>query len=401
MPTLANANPSCALYGGLPNYVNAFLPVNFLVILAGFSIIAVGYAASRFMPPSMSGKVTAVTRVEIVELVISAIIILMVLAFSLTACNISQALSNSITGSPSSPLFFSDVYIANLTFNTGLTLLTDIYSYSIAYQIDGAVWGYGSSAASSYLNQRLGDALQELESGTMILPITVLPTFGSDLGTLYNILGELFLVALAPLVITALGMLFVQWMLIPVIQATAFVIVLPVAIAMRSFAYAAAGPGLRQAANTVLALAIAAYIVYPLAVSFSPCIISWLYGSASCQAITGTNPLSQYVSPYGVTSLTPGEFSSLGSGSYQTSALSIQMPAIGSLLDSAGSIGLPGLNPFATLGQLQPLINDVAQFMFIAVFLFGLDLGITFAFAMGLTRALNSGIEGEARFWGE
>ena len=400
--SIALSNPSCTLYGST-SYTNSFLGINFLVILAGFAIVAFVYMLSRFMPASLSGKMTAVTRVEIVELVISALIIMMVIAFALGACTISSAISTSVSGSGSSPLVFSDEYLGTLTFNTGLTLLTSIYTYSIAYSIDGNLYGSISNLLAKYLPLIIPEeaATEAADEAGAVFPITFEFPFGYDLGILYSILGALFLVALAPLVITALGMLFVQWLSMPVIQATAFVIVLPVAIALRSFAYAAAGPGLRQAANTFLALAIAAYIVYPLAVSFDPCIISWVYGQPSCLGPAGSNPASQYLTPYAITSLSPGEFSSLGSGSYQTSGGSIQIPALSIFLSAGEGIGLPALNPFATIAQLQTLIDSISQFVFIAIFLFALDLAITFAFAMGLTRALNSGIEGEARFWSE
>ena len=399
-------NLGCALYGGT-SYTNAFLGVNFLVILAGFAIVAFVYMLSRFMPPSMGGKMTAVTRVEIVELVISALIIMMVIALALGACTVSSAISTSVTGSGSSPLVFSDQYLGTLTFSTGLTLLTNIYTYSIAYSIDGNLYGSISNNLAEYLPLLIPEeqAVEAADSSGGVFPIKFEFPFGYDLGILYSILGTLFLIALAPLVITALGMLFVQWLSMPVIQATAFVIVLPVAIAMRSFAYAAAGPGLRQAANTILALAIAAYIVYPLAVSFDPCIISWVYGQSSCLAgvypAAGSNPASPYLAPYIVASLPPGEFSSLESGSFSTSGGSIQIPALSTFLSAGTAIGLPALDPFATIAQLQTLIDSIAQFIFIAIFLFALDLAITFAFAMGLTRALNSGIEGEARFWSD
>ncbi len=390
-------NLGCALYGGT-SYTNDFLGINFLIILASFSIVAFVYMVTRFLPPNLSARITGVTRVEVVELVMSVVILMAVLAFALTACNISSSISTSVTGSGSSPLTFADQYIANLTFNTGLTLLTNIYGYSIAYQIDGSIWGQLSNLLLS-ISPSIG--IPPTPPGFQLVNLGF--PFGADLSILYTSLGNMLIGALAPLVITALGILFVQWLAIPVIQATAFVIVLPVAVAMRSFAYAAAGPGLRQAANTVLALAVAAYIVYPLAVSFDPVIISWLYGSPSALSgaypAAGSNPAAPYLAPYVVASLSPGLFSSTGSSNYQAPGFSFQVPAIGSFLNTAFAFGLPALNPGAIFSQVQVLIDSVAQFIFTGVVLFAIDLGITFAFAMGLTAALNSGIEGEARFW--
>ncbi len=385
---------SCNLYGAT-SYTNSFLPVNFLVILASFSIVTMVYVISRVLPPRTGGRITAVTRAEMVELVISVAILLLVLAFSVTACSISSSISGSITkGSSQSPITTSELYIGDLTFDTGLTLLTNIYSYSISFSITSVFYNdLPNVAIEEYLptpNINLGFLQVEFP-------------FGFDLGKMYGIISTLLLGFFAPLLITALAMLFVQWLALPVIQATAFVVVLPVALAMRSFAYAAAGPGLRSAANTVLAIAIAAYIIYPLAVSFDPCIMSWLYGHQSCLSMggssPGSNPLSQYLAPYTVSSLPPGLFSSTQSSSYQTSLGPLPVPAIGTLISTAVSLGFPGLDPIIVLDDMQTLVNDTAQFIFVGVVLFAIDVGITVAFAMGLTRALNSGIEGQARFW--
>lgn len=383
-------NGGCSLYGGT-SYTNAFLGVNYLVILAGFSIIAVVYMVSRFMPPSISGKMTSVTKVEAVELTISAVIIAMVMLFAVGACGISSSISQSLNqGSGSSPFLLSSQYLGNMTFNTGLSLLTNIYSYSISFAIDGQLYSDMASVFAQFVP--IGDVTSFLSG-----PVSISFPFGYDLGAMFSFLSDVLVAAFAPLVIMSLAMLFVQWLSLPIIQATAFVVVLPVAIAMRSFAYAAAGRGLRQAANAILAIAIAAYIVYPVAVSFDPCIISWIYGHQSC--ISGSlNPSSAYLPAYTVASLPPGEFSSLGSSSYQGS-VSFNLPALSSLLGALNSIGVPALNPTQTLTLIQSLIINVAQFMFISIFLFALDLMITIAFAMGLARALDAGLEGEAHFW--
>lgn len=389
---------SCNLYGAT-SYTNSFLPVNFLVILASFSIVTMVYVISKVLPPRTGGRIIAVTRAEMVELVISAVILMLVLAFSVTACSISSSISSSITkGSAQSPITTSELYIGGLTFDTGLTLLTNIYSYSISFSITSVFYNDLASPAFEKLNKYINDNYP-IKLGFLQVEFPL----GFDLGKMYGIISTLLLAFFAPLLITALAMLFVQWLALPVIQATAFVIVLPVALAMRSFAYAAAGPGLRSAANTVLAIAIAAYIIYPLAVSFDPCIMSWLYGHQSCISMggssPGSNPLSQYLSPYTVSSLPPGLFSSTQSSSYQTSFGPLPVPAIGTLISTAVSLGFPGLDPFVVLDDMQMLIDDTAQFIFVGVVLFAIDVGITVAFAMGLTRALNSGIEGQARFW--
>ncbi len=51
------------------------------------------------------------------------------------------------------------------------------------------------------------------------------------------------------------------------------------------------------------------------------------------------------------------------------------------------------------LSQSQQLITAVGQYFFVAVVLFAVNIAITAGFAMGLTKALNSGVEGAASFW--
>ncbi len=377
---------ACALYGG-SGYATGWLGINYLIILAGFSIIAFVYMLSRFMPANVAGKISSITRVEIFELIISAIIITALIAVAAGACNVSTVISQSVTGSSLDPFHFADFYIGNLTFNTGLSLLTNVYALSIDYSIDSNLLAAGSGYIGGLLKTpTLGGVVQ------VSFPL------GFDLGVFYGILGSLFLTVFAPLIVTALGMLFIQWLSIPVIQATAFVIVLPIAIAMRSIAYASAGSGLRQAANSLLAIAIAAYIIYPLIISFSPCIVSWIYGQSNC--FGSINPAAQYLPSYTVGSLSPQEFSSLGSSQINLgSGILINSPAIGSLLNSALTIGLPALDPFTAFAQISSLINSMAQFMFIAVFLFVMDILVTVAFAAGLYKALNAGLEGATPLW--
>ncbi len=377
---------TCALYGG-SGYTTGWLGVNYLVIIAGFAIIAFVYMLSKFMPANVRGKLGDITRIEIIELIISAIIITALIAVAAGACGVSTVVSQSVTHSSLDPFQFSDYYIGNLTFNTGLSLLTNIYALSIDYAIDSNLLAAASGIIGDNLikTPKLGGVVQ------VSFPL------GFDLSIVYGIMSTLFLTVFAPLVVLSLGMLFVQWLTIPVIQATAFVIVLPIAIAMRSIAYAGAGPGLRQAANSILAIAIAAYIVYPLMVSFSPCIVSWIYGKPNC--LGSINPAAPSAN-YTVGSLSPQVFSSLGSSQVNLgNGVLIQSPAINSLLGSALGLGLPALDPTVAFTEISTLINQMAQFMFTAVFLFAMDIIITVAFAVGLYKALNAGLERASPFW--
>jgi hypothetical protein len=375
---------TCALFGA-GSYTTSWLGLNYLVILAGFTIIAFVYMLSKFMPASVRGKLSGITRTEIIELFVSAVIVLILLSFSATACGISSLIGNSITTvNGMSPLQFSDFYIGNLTFNTGLTLLTHMYSLSIGYAVDADIMAYVSGAIGSYLPSSL-----LLKFG----PVQVIPTYGFDLSAFYGIISDLMLDVFAPLIIIALGMLFVQWLAIPLIQYTAFIIVLPVAITMRAIAYSGSSGGLRQAANSVLAIAVAAYIVYPLMVSFNPCIVGWVNGTGAC-GLPKTNPAVQYMPSYTLSSITPGEFTSISS-----SSTIYGQPGLSLFFSGVSSTGIPGFNFLQVFGQLTGTINVMAQFFFQAIMLFALNVGVTIAFAMGLSRALAAGLGGQSSLW--
>ena len=382
---------TCALYGA-STYTNSWLGINYLIVLAGLFLVAFVYMLSKFMPANVRGRTVAMTRVEIAELLTSVIIITALLAFSSVACNVSLGLSKSATGTPLSPFFYADQYIGNLTFNTGLRLLTNVYALSIGYAVDARLWTTTASILANLISA------PELTAGV----VTVSFPFGYDLGIVYSAISGLFLDLLAPLIVVALGTLFVQWLLIPLIQATAFVIVLPIAIAMRSLPFSGAGGGLRSAANAVLAVAIAAYIVYPLMVAFNPCIVSWIYGQRSCLGPANSNPSAAYLPSYGLSSIPTGVFSTLSSNSSSSikiGGLPVSTPALSSFINTAFGFGAGSLNPFNVLTPVQGIINLMAQFIFQAVILFALDLAITVGFAMGLTNALNAGIGGPAQFW--
>lgn len=377
---------TCALYGGT-GYASGWIGINYLIIIAGFAIVAMVYMLGRLLPGRIAARITGVTRVEVIELMISAAIIAALIAFAAGACGVTTVISHSVTGSSMDPFQFADFYIGNLTFNTGLTLLTNVYALSIGYAIDSNIFTLGSELLGNRISlPKLGGVV------SISFPI------GSDLGVFYSSMSGALLGLFAPLIIMSLGMLFIQWLALPVIQATAFVIVLPIAIAARSIAYAGSSSGLRQAANSVLAIAIAAYIIYPLLISFSPCIISAIFGQSNC--FGWSNPASSYIPSYSLATLTPQEFSSLGSSQYNVGGNSFSSPSLGSLVGAAASLGLPALDPFATLGTITPLIGEMSRFIFIAIFLFAMDIIITTAFAIGLSKALNGSLGGNEPLWG-
>jgi hypothetical protein len=56
-------------------------------------------------------------------------------------------------------------------------------------------------------------------------------------------------------------------------------------------------------------------------------------------------------------------------------------------------------NPFSIIPHTHAIINNIAELIFQGIVLFAVNVAITLGFAIGLTKALNSGIEGAGSFW--
>jgi hypothetical protein len=282
-----------------------------------------------------------------------------------------------------SPFGFADYYVGNLALNTGLRLLTTIYSLGITYSIDARIF------------QALGTQLDIPDLSVIDTPIfEANVTYGYDAGITYGIMADSFFAVLAPLVTLTVGMLFLQYLALPIIQYTAFVVLLPIAIALRSLSFT--GGRLRSTANAVLAIAIALYIIYPLTIAFDSYAVSWIfspsnpeYGCTSCLGST-----------YALASLPTSLFSNIPlSGEVTLGPVSVPLSVLSNFLGSSAGTYLSSLSPPVMMSQMHTLITQISQFIFIAVVLFAVNISITIGFAMGLTRALDSGIEGAASFW--
>ncbi len=376
---------TCAYGGGNASYVTSFLGVNYLIIAVGFAVLAMVYMASKLLPgEKWRGLSMATIKSEMTQLVISVLIIAILFASANIACNISTTMSRNLiptVGLPSnlSPFGFADYYIGNLALNTGLGLLSNIYTLSITYSIDARLF--------TILSTYMSNELSLIPNG----PLTINIESGYDAGMIYGTTADTYIVILAPLVILTIGMLFIQYIALPMIQYLAFVVVLPVAIILRSLSFT--GANLRNTANAVLAIAIAAYLIYPLTISFDSFAVSWIF-STSNPEYGCTNCLS---SAYQLQALP----SSFFSGSNSITVASYQLPTnlAGSLVQSTLFSNLGSVYPPVMIAQSEQLISEIGQFMFIAVVLFAVNIAITAGFAMGLTRALNSGVEGATTFW--
>ncbi len=369
----------CALFGG-STYVNSWLSINYLVIAASFSILAFLYMLSRFFPGATKSKVSSLLKVDMTQLMLSIVIILILLGMSQLTCNITSSLSQTLVGTSLSPFQYADFYIGNLAMNTGLKLLGNIYSTSVTYAIDARVLtDIGEVSPLAHL----GNA--------SVVGVDIV--IGQDFGAAYGSLSDVYFDLFAPFTIMAIGALFLQYISLPLIEFTAFVVVLPIALVLRSISLT--GSGLRTTANAFLAIAIAAYLVYPLMIAFNAYAIHWIF--------SGNNPLYGCTgcisTAYSLNNLPSSFFNSVSSQGVTFDG--ITTPAISSLIGSTYFSDLGAqFDPSYVISSAQSSITEISQFIFTAIFMFGIDITVTIGFAMGLAKGLNSGVEGAGSFWG-
>lgn len=380
----------CQLFGGSGStYTSGWLPSIYIVMLFAFAVIAILYIISRLTPASTSSKIREITKAEITQLVLSVFVVLILLYATTVACSVSSSLGVQVLKNAGvtvetgvSPFQYADYYIGILALNHGINLLGYIYTTSIGYAIESRV----ITALSSDLSTPEGEGV-----------ITFSVTYDHDLGALYGALSDVYFDALSPILVITIGMLYLQYLALPLLEYTAFTVVLPVALLIRLIPYG--GNGLKTASNAILAIAVAAYITYPLMIAFDSYIIYWIYSPALNPVYGCTNclntaytlpsiPSSSFLS----SSVTKSDNSALGS---LGSALGISAPATNNLVASSFSSSLT-LNPEPGAAYVT---QQMSQFIFVAVFLFGLNLAVTLGFAMGLARGLNLGIEGPTPFW--
>jgi len=386
----------CQLYGGNGSpYISGWVPDVYIVIILGFAIVAVLYMISRFMPTSVSSKIREITKVELTQIFLGILILLILLSVTTAACNLSSSLGAQVLAGSGityanglGPFQYADYYIGTLALNHGVNLLGKIYTISIGYAIDARVL--------TAISADLGKETEPV--GTIV---TFQGIYGRDLGTIYGSLADVYFDLLSPILVLTIGMLYLQYLALPLLQATAFTIILPLALLIRFIPYG--GNGLKSASNAILAIAIAAYIIYPLMIAYDSYIVYWIYSPSLNPTYGCTNCLSTaYVLPtlpsssFLSTSATKSQSSALGNA---TSALGISAPAADNILSTTIVSSLSNIDPAQVAATASSVAETMSQFIFVAVFLFGINLAVTIGFAMGVARGLNTGIEGSASFW--
>lgn len=400
---------TCAIWG-TTSYVNSWLWINILVIVISLLAIAVAYSLSSFFPANTRGRMRGFVRFEMIQMIISIAIIGVLLGFSAAACSVSSSVSQSLSHRSMDPFQYADYYIGSVSLGNGLSLLSNMYSTSVQYAIYASV--IRTVSVSTIL--RLGPAsLSPAAEGTLLYCLLnqchgVLPsvpvlgaicngknfcdyerTPSSDLGQLYDLFSSLYLYVYSPIIVVAVGLLFIQFLALPVMQYTAFTVVLPIAIGMRSISFF--GTSLADASNALIALAVAFYLIYPMTVAFDSYAISWVFSA--------NNPAAQYAgTAFTVNQVTTDSF--FQSNGVATNSIWTTFGSLKSFFVSAfpghgiGAVPFIGLVPV-----MHTYTNQMAQFVFESILLFALNISITVGLAVSLYKALKSGLGEAGRFW--
>ena len=277
--------------------------------------------------------------------------------------------------------------MGNLLFSRGTALVGQLYISGIEFGIGAQVLGYAISNALTYLYNAIVTAHPALS-------VMNTPSIGiSDILASY---GALFMGTYASIVVAVWGILFVLFLTLPLIQAGALTVVLPVAIVMRTLAYS--GPKLRETSNTFIAFAIGFFFVLPLTIALDSTIANCLtttgIQSGSCWWIN-----SQYITPISLQIPTPQLFSSTP---LTISGLGVSSNLFSSLASNGAA---PGIYMLVLLFD-APIVawnyaSKIADYTFLGIVLTGIDFLITLGFIAGFARSLNaiSGIFRGERFW--
>jgi len=352
---------TCAFAGGGVN-ANNWIGINMLVVLLFFTIAALIYALSNLLPPSPREKLKATSKFEIVQMLLSIFIIIILVGFASLSCNFT----NSIAGMD--PFEAAQIYIGKLLFVDGINLATHIYSTSIEFMIGSELFNIIGSPIKIPL----------VQSDVLKLTASLSPSFGN----IYNTYAVI-VVSYNLLLILTFGMLFFNFLMLFIVKATMLTVVLPVAIAMRTLSFL--GPRLRESANSFLALAIAFYFIYPLTFVMDSYIVNWTYctgAQSACNPYYSSYPLKYMASSIPASSLfaTNPNYNLFGHEfilpfNFYSSALS----------------GIPFQDILLAPASVGIIAQQVSDFLFQGIFLMALNLSITVAFAISLTRALNAG----------
>lgn len=391
---------------------NNWITINVFLVLAAVVIASLVYTLAGFLPTISREKLKGAAKTEATQAFLSIFIIMAVTAFAAVTCNVGIFLTKSATATTgvvySDPMQYAQTYISNLLYERSSQLFGQMYAESALFLL----WGN--------IDEQLASAFEVPISLTSDLQLNT-----NLVGVYYGYSGVLTSTYTGLIVIT-FAVLFVMWILLPVIQSFALTAMLPTALIIRTLPFG--GPRLREAADSILAIAIAFFFILPLAISMNSFIISWMFCSGNPWAGTGPvttvgacNPYASFVYPDLLNNLqTNSYFSGVptnvvtvpqnsalpnGGQNYLNPGLQLPFSPLGV------SSGTGGLSQFLVTGvqtlYSMPYVIDgfgvkIAEYMFESIVLIALDLAITIGFAQGLTKGLGSisTLIGTGPFWG-
>ncbi|MDE1762328.1 MAG: hypothetical protein KGH59_04175 [Candidatus Micrarchaeota archaeon] len=379
LPIMLVSN-TCAL-GGLNT--NNWVGVNLLVIMLALTIASVAYILTGlFLTTQQAARVRGYIRFEYVQAMIGVSVIIAVLALSSIICNVGSQL----TPQGQSPFAFAQTYVGNLLFVQGTGLVTQMYTASVQYTVYANVMDFFASSAIGTVNSIFGSFFPNLN-----LPAKIEFVPGQAFTSTFNTYSSILTDRYTPLVIATFAMLFLQYLLIPIIQGGALVVVLPLALLMRSMSFV--GPRLRDTADQFIAISIALYFIFPLTFVMDQQILNWTF---CINGVKVCNPYIAYAGAYTVPTATQsGIFTS------NPVALPSWLNLPGAFYSSAFGNSFFNTNSGAS-NPLQAILsapNDVmafgasvAQYLFEGIVLIALNMAITITFAVGLARGISSAL---------
>ncbi|MCL5239067.1 MAG: hypothetical protein M1286_01165 [Candidatus Marsarchaeota archaeon] len=371
---------------------NGWVGINLLVVLFSISIAAFVYTLANFMAPSAAQRLKAISSYEMLEVIISAVILIILIGFAFTICQVGPSL---VGGANYTSLFTSaDNYAGSLLFVNGINLISKMYTTSIQYSIASNIFTWT-------LNKVFGGA-----GGTIIgtsikggLSYVTL-SFSNAVEGLFSGVSAIFTEFYGGLLAVAFSGLFILFITLPIIQAAALTVLAPLALLFRTFAFG--GPQLRKVSNSLLALAIGFYFVFPLMIGLNIYIagclhITGLSQTSTCSSASGFNYYGYFSSFLGNYQL-PNVSTSFFTSTSPTAVNTTTVPSFASGLSLPATFFGPA---FSNLNQLIAVVftapnvaaeygTTVAAYLFLGIVLIAIDMGVTMGFIMGIARGLDS-----------
>ncbi len=413
--TLINA--ACTVGGTLQQ---SWVSIIVLIALAGISIAGLLYAIANFAPGAYREKMKLIARFEIVQAALSLIILLALIGVSSSTCSLSSSISSSLIGSAADPFTFARYYVGNLLFNNGVGLIAQAYTIGINYAITAATIRLLESPVGPYwasipgIGNLFGTTFSFGGESNLKLSIELEPS--TSLSSVYAQYGGFIYGGtvsiwdiLSGFVSLTFAVLLAIWLLLPVVQATGLVLIVPIALAMRMIGFIS--PRVRNLSNSIFAVALAFFFIYPMTIVFNAYAVGWLYCT---NGVSPCNPYTQYVGTYNLQKISVNSLftsnkvsSNLGGLTGGTTALPASIfSSLSSgvqFLLSSGSFTKQLLSIIDVPVSISNYSDQVAQYILQGIVFMALDLAITIGFAVGLAKSFNavSEIMGEGgSVWG-